>query len=286
MPVKETPRSRTVLVTGASSGIGEATARLLAEQGFTVGIVARRGSRLRRVIQDCKRCSSGSQMWVADLSDPQAAAELALSVWDELGGLDVLVNNAAAPMRRHVAKLTLAEVERTMAINYFSPVAMTLAILPRMLARSSGTIVNVSSLGGRLGIANEAAYSASKFALCGWSESMAVDLSGTGVRVRLILPGAVDTEIWNQPGNDPPLYNGPKVAASEVAAGILSAIESNHFEHYLPDMKAIVEMKTSDIDAFMQGMTALGHERSDVSKENANVDENRIEGLTAKEHHR
>ena len=79
-------------------------------------------------------------------------------------------------MRRHVTQLTMAEVERTMRINYFSPVAISLAVLPRMLARDSGTIVNVSSLGGRLGIATEAAYSGSKFALAGWSESMAIDL--------------------------------------------------------------------------------------------------------------
>ena len=80
--------------------------------------------------------------------------------------------------------------------------AITLALLPRMLERRSGTIVNVSSIGGRLGIAPEAAYCASKFALAGWSESLAADLVGTGVAVRLVLPGAIDTEIWDQPDND------------------------------------------------------------------------------------
>ena len=85
----------------------------------------------------------------------------------------MVVNNAAVPMRRHVTRLTMDEVERTMRINYFSPVAISLAVLPRMLERSAGTIVNVSSLGGRLGITAEAAYSGSKFALAGWSESMA-----------------------------------------------------------------------------------------------------------------
>ena len=99
-----------------------------------------------------------------------------------------------------------------MAVNYFSPVAITLALLPRMLERGTGTIVNVSSLGGRLGIVNEAAYSASKFALAGWSESLAADLLGSGVSVRLVLPGAIDTEIWDQPDNDPPDYDGPSGA--------------------------------------------------------------------------
>jgi short-subunit dehydrogenase len=144
-----------------------------------------------------------------------------------------------------------------MTTNYFSPVAITLALLPRMLARRSGTIVNVSSVGGRLGIATEAAYSGSKFALAGWSEALAMDLSGTGVHVKLILPGAIDTEIWDQPDNDAPLYDGPKDPPSGIAQGIADAIDSESFEHYLPDMKAVIEMKTSDIDGFMRGMRAM-----------------------------
>ena len=150
----------------------------------------------------------------ADLSDPAAAADLALEIWDHFGGLDVVINNAAVPMRRHVSRLTMAEVERTMRINYLSPVAISLAVLPRMLERKSGTIVNVSSLGGRLGITTEAAYSGSKFALAGWSESMAIDLDRSGVSVKLILPGAIDTEIWDQPDNDAPLYDGRKESPS------------------------------------------------------------------------
>ena len=163
-------------------------------------------------------------------------------------------------MRRHATALTMKEVERTMTTNYFSPVAITLAVLPRMLARRSGMIMNVSSLGGRLGIATEAAYSGSKFALAGWSESLAMDLEGTGVRVKLVLPGAIDTEIWDQPDNDAPLYDGPKEPPSVIARGMADAIESDAFEHYLPDMKAVVEMKTSDIDAFMVGMRAMNNQ--------------------------
>jgi short-subunit dehydrogenase len=127
---------------------------------------------------------------------------------------------------------------------------MSLALLPDWLARGAGCVVNVSSLGGRVPIANESAYCASKFALCGWTETMAVDLHGTGVEVKLVLPGPIDTEIWDQPGNDPPLYDGPLEPAATVAAGIAAAIEGDRFEHYLPDMKGVVEFKTGDPDAF------------------------------------
>ncbi len=254
---------RTVLVTGASSGIGAALARALARRGDTVALVARRVDRLDAVLADCHATSPASARWAADLSDPEAAANLALEIWDHYGGLDVIVNNAAVPMRRHVTRLSMAEVERTMRINYFSPVAITLAVLPRMLELGSGTIVNVSSLGGRLGITAEAAYSGSKFALAGWSESLAVDLDRTGVSVKLILPGAIDTEIWDQPDNDAPLYDGPKEPPEEIAAAMVDAIDSEKFEHYLPDMKAVIEMKTADIDSFLVGMRALSEHGSD-----------------------
>jgi short-subunit dehydrogenase len=247
-------------VTGASSGIGAAVARELAARGDTVALVARRAERLDEVLAECRRSSPASERWAADLSDPTKAAELALDIWDHYAGLDVVVNNAAVPMRRHVTRLTMYEVERTMRINYLSPVAIALALLPRMLERKAGTIVNVSSLGGRLGITAEAAYSGSKFALAGWSESTAIDLDGTGVSIKLILPGAIDTEIWDQPDNDDPLYDGPKESPASIAGPLVDAVDSARFEHYLPDMKAVIEAKTSDIDAFMVGMRAINNQ--------------------------
>lgn len=245
------------IVTGASSGIGAALARELARRGTTVALVARRAERLEAVLADCLPAAAGSRCYPADLSDPEAAAALALRIWDDLGGVDVLVNNAGVPLRRPVQRVTMDEVRRAMTINYLSPVAMTLALLPRMLDRGSGVVVNVSSLGGRLGIPTEAAYCGSKFALAGWSESMAADLAGTGVSVRLVLPGAIETEIWDQPGNDAPVYDGPKEPPEGIAAGIADAIDGTRFEHYIPDLKPIVEAKTADFDAFLAGMAAM-----------------------------
>jgi short-subunit dehydrogenase len=245
---------RSVLVTGASSGIGAALAPLLAERGARVGIVARRKDRLEEVLE---RCGSDARMWTADLGDLDGAVEVVREADEHFGGLDVLVNNAGMPKRRHVTALTPEEVEETMRVNYLSPVRMTLALLPGMLERGRGCIVNVTSLGGRLGIKHEAAYCASKYALTGFSESMHVDLFDTPVDVRLVLPGAIDTEIWDQPDNEDPIYDGPKETAESVAEGIVAAIEGDQFEHYLPDMKAIVEMKTTDVDGFLAGVASM-----------------------------
>jgi short-subunit dehydrogenase len=253
----------TVLLTGASSGIGATLAPMLAERGATVGLVARRADRLAEVLERCRAHSPGSRMWAADLGDTDAAEALALAAWDDLGHIDVLVSNAAAPKRRHVTKLTLDELRATMALNFETPVRMSLALLPRMLERDRGCIVNVSSFGGRAGIIDETAYCASKFALCGWSESMALDLWHTGVDVRLIIPGPIATEIWDAPDNDPAVYDGPLEPPEVVAEGIIAAIEGDAFEHYLPDMRDLAVFKTQDPDTFLAGAVAFADERAE-----------------------
>ena len=244
-----------VLITGASSGVGAATARLFARSGHTVGIVGRRAERLHAVLADCLATAPESRAWVADLGDLELAEGIADEADQAFGGIDVLINNAAVPKRMPVPELTPAMVEDVMRVNYFSPVRMTLRLLPRMLARRAGTIVNVASMGGRLGIPQEAAYCASKFALTGWSEAMAIDLHGTGVKVRLIQPGPIDTDIWDRPGERAALIEVPKEPPELVARGMLDALASETFEHYLPDMKAVVDFKESDLDGYI-AMTA------------------------------
>jgi short-subunit dehydrogenase len=234
----------TALVTGASSGIGAALARRLAADGWTVGITGRRADKLDAV--------PAARRWVLDLVDLDAAERLAVEAWDELGPIDVLVNNAGTPKRRPAAELTPADVESTMAVNFFAPARMTLALLPRMLERGSGTIVNVGSMGGRVGIAHEAAYNASKFALSGWSEGLAIDLAGSGVAIRLIQPGPIDTDIWDRPGEERAIYDGPLEPPEVVADGIVAALDGDRFEHFLPDLSAVVAYKNGDVDGWIR----------------------------------
>jgi short-subunit dehydrogenase len=254
-----------VLVTGASSGIGAALAELLAARGATVGLIARREDRLQTVLEACSRHSPASRYWAADLADLERAERVMHEAWDAFGTVDCLVNNAGIPKRTPVARLTPSDVAHVMDVNFHAPVRMTLALLPLWLERGAGCVVNVSSLGGRLPIAHEAAYCASKFALCGWSETMAVDLHGSGVEVKLMLPGPIDTEIWDQPDNDAAAFNGPFVPAVECAAAIMAGMEDDGFEYYVPPefpggfgtQHAMVVNKTADTDAFVTMMGAL-----------------------------
>lgn len=253
-----------ILITGASSGIGAELAPLLASQGATVGIVARRQDRLEAVLEKCRGYTPKSKLWVADLSDLAQAKKVVFDAHNYFDGVDCLVNNAAIPKVTSIDRLTTSDIESVMKVNFLSPVEMTLALLPHWLERGSGCVVNVSSLGGRVGIAHEAAYCSSKFALCGWSESMAIDLAGTGVEVKLILPGPIETEIWNLPDNETALYSGPLVPVSQCAASIAAAIEDEGFEFYCPPefpdggkQYDIVVGKASNIDQFIAAVGSM-----------------------------
>jgi NAD(P)-dependent dehydrogenase (short-subunit alcohol dehydrogenase family) len=243
-----------VLVTGASSGIGAALAIALARHGATVGICARRADRLDEVLAACQAHSPDSKRWVIDLAELGGLDAFARQVDDELGGIDVLVNNAGIPKRRHVRDLTPEVVDQVMAINYASPVRLTLALLPRMLERGRGRVLNVSSIAARLGPPREAAYCASKAALTAWSESMRIDLDGTGVDVQVVNPGVIDTELFHLPDNEVSLADLPAEKPDDMAEAIIEHLRGDTFELWFPGwFKDVAAAKANDIDGFMAG---------------------------------
>lgn len=258
-----------VLVTGASTGIGAATARALGAAGARVGLVARRQELLEQVAKETTDAGSPDvAIWSADLSDLALAERIAVEAWERFDGLDGLVNNAGAPKRKHVTRLTADEVEQIMTLNYFSPVRMTLALLPLMRARGKGVIVNVASLAGRVAPPREAAYAGSKFALNGFSEVMAVDLYDEPITIRAIQPGPIDTPIWGDvPGNEPPAYTGDFYPPEDCAVAILDAMTGEGFERYIPpELKDIAAMKGQDVDGFIAGSAAFARDPDVVEK--------------------
>jgi short-subunit dehydrogenase len=243
-----------VLVTGSSSGIGAGLAEALARAGATVGLVARRTDRLAEVLERCREHAPASRMWVADLADPSAVDELAVAAMTELGGVDMLVNNAGIPKRRHVTALDAATVDALMNINYSSPVRLTLALLPQMLERGEGRIVNVSSVAATLSPPGEAAYAATKAAITVFSECMAVDLWDTGVKVTVIYPGVVDTELFTLPDNDPFVAQVESITVDEAVATILAGVAADAAQVYVPAWFGdVASSKAANVEQFLAG---------------------------------
>jgi NAD(P)-dependent dehydrogenase (short-subunit alcohol dehydrogenase family) len=246
---------KNVLVTGASSGIGAGLAEGFARAGAKVGICARREPELRDVLARVREHSPDSTMWAVDLADLDGVEAFARRASADLGGIDVLVNNAGIPKRRRVTELDPATVEAVMAINYFSPVRLTLALLPELIERS-GRIVNISSVAARLGPPSEAAYTASKAALTGWSESMQVDLgvAGTDVLVHVVNPGVIDTPLFHLPDNDESFADIEALPVEAMVEPVLQQLDAGTFEIYVPGWFAdVVGGKFPDTGAFLAG---------------------------------
>jgi short-subunit dehydrogenase len=252
--VAETFEGRRVLITGGSSGIGAGLAEAFAAAGATVGIAARRRDRLSEVLERCRAHSPGSAMWVADLSDPMAVEKLAHEATLQFGGIDILVNNAGIPKRRHVTQLDATTVESVMTINYLSPVRLTLALLPQMLERGSGQIVNVSSVAAPLSSPGESAYDASKAALAVFSEAIAVDLWDSGIKITVVYPGVVDTELFTLPDNDPFAGGVEAITVDEAVQAILAGVAAADLSVYVPEYFAELAVgKAQNPSGFLAG---------------------------------
>jgi uncharacterized protein len=188
--------ARVMVVTGASSGIGEATARLLArEAGAAIVLVARREDRLRALAAELPAPTS---FVAVDLLDGDAPARVRAHVQERHGALHLLVNNAGAAWRGTFAEGGWENVRRTMAINFDAQVRLTEELLPLLRASAPSAIVNVASTAGRVARPGSGAYSASKFALAGWSDALWAEERPHGVHVGLVLPGFIATEGFPQ----------------------------------------------------------------------------------------
>jgi NAD(P)-dependent dehydrogenase (short-subunit alcohol dehydrogenase family) len=243
-----------VLVTGGSSGIGAALAEAFAAAGATVGICARRADRLDEVLGRCLAHAPGCRRWTVDLADPEQVDRLAEVAVAELGAVDVLVNNAGIPFRRHVTRLTPEDVDRVMALNYLSPVRLTQRLLPHLLDRPEARIVTIASVAATLSSPGEAAYDASKAALAVFSEAMAIDLWDTGVKVLVVYPGLVATELIDAPGNDPIVAGVEAIDVAEVPPAVLRALAEDQVECYVPEWFAdIARGKAANVAGFLAG---------------------------------
>jgi short-subunit dehydrogenase len=238
------------VVTGASSGIGEATVRRLTADGWRVLAVARREERLREL---------GTEYVAADLTTEEAPARVREAVVERLGGrLDLLVNNAGSAERAAFADGGYANVRRTMELNFDSVLRLTQELLPILRASAPSSIVNVSSVAGRVASPKQGAYAASKFALAGWTDSLYLEEKRHGVHVGLVLPGFVATEGFPQSQLTRRAATRWIVSTPEkVADAILDAGPGGRAERIVPRPYALVPL----LRALAPGLVRRGASR-------------------------
>lgn len=212
-------QGKVALVTGASSGIGEATARALAAEGAAVAVAARRVDRLRTLGDELTAAGAKVHVVELDVTDEQAVDEAVHSTVEALGGLDILVNNAGVMLLGPIEGADTTDWTRMIDTNVLGLMHMTRAALPHLL-RSKGTIVQMSSIAGRVVVRNAAVYQATKFAVGAFSETLRQEVAERGVRVVLIEPSTTDTELRQH------ITHAPTKAAYEERVSRMRTLQS------------------------------------------------------------
>jgi NAD(P)-dependent dehydrogenase (short-subunit alcohol dehydrogenase family) len=186
---------RTAVVTGASRGIGRAIASALDRAGAQVALVARSRDALAAVAASL---AHAPVILEADLAEPDAPNEVARRALDALGHVDALVNNAGVGVRQPSVELDARTIDRLLHVNVRGLLLLTTALLPSMVARRSGSIVNVSSVSSQVGTPRRAAYAASKGAVDALTRSLAMEFGPHGIRINCVAPGVITTEMWER----------------------------------------------------------------------------------------
>ena len=219
------PHGLTALVTGATAGLGRAVAKRLAEDGFTVIVVGRNADRGAETVQEITEAGGRARFVAANLDNPDDIQRLAL----EAGDIDVLVNNAGHSVWRPTEELKVEEFDSLFASNVRAPYFLVAAFAPAMAARGTGSIINIGSMSGSLGLPGGAAYGATKAALASLTRAWTAEYSPRGVRINTVAPGPVYTrpearELFDAIGETTALHRAAQPAEiAEVVAFLASS---------------------------------------------------------------
>lgn len=220
-------QGRVALVTGASRGIGPVIAEALLAEGMRVALSARSAADLESVRGRLDPSGERVAVFPADIADGASAGRLIEDASRHWGVLDVLVNNAGVEQVSEFVETDFAAIEQMVRLNIVATVRMTQLALPGMLERRSGHVVNVASLAGLAPVPFNAVYSATKHAVVGFSESLRLELEGSGVSVSAVCPGYVrEAGMFSRHGRRPPALTGSS-SPQDVARAVISAIKSD-----------------------------------------------------------
>ena len=230
-------KNKIVLITGASSGIGEAAAIEFAKNGASLILVGRRKEKLTEVEKKLSKYNTQLLVCPCDVSKKSEVKEMCKTVLEKFDRIDILVNNAGFGIYGKILDLDIDEIESQMATNYFGMVYCIKNFLPKMLEQKSGHIVNVASVAASFGLPGIASYCASKFAMLGFSEGLQHELKDSGVRVTVVSPIMVKTNFFDHPSFDSMSKNPSTAISSEsVAKAILKAANSSRLEIIVPSI--------------------------------------------------
>ncbi len=231
-------KNKVVVITGASSGIGEATAIEFAKRGAHTVLVARRKEKLLEVEKKLSSFSGSSFVCQCDVSNKEQVTEMSKKILDKFGRIDILVNNAGFVIYGKVNELSTEEIVAQMETNYFGMIYCTKALLPQMLEQHSGHIVNVASVGASFGVPGIASYCATKYAMLGFSEGLRHELDGTGVGLTVVSPIMVRTPLFDHPSfeNFSKFSTGISLSSKTVAKTIIKASNSSRLELVVPSV--------------------------------------------------
>ena len=234
-------KNKVVVITGASSGIGEAAAEQFAKKGANVVLVARRKEKLEQVEKKLAKHSVKTLVQVCDVSDKDQVKQLSDKVIETFSQIDVLVNNAGFVIYGKVEELSIEDIESQMQTNYFGMVNCTKSFLPHFLKQNSGHIVNVASVGGSFSIPGVASYCATKFAMLGFSEGLHHELHGKNIGVTVVSPIMVRTSLFDHPSfkNFTKYATGISLSSETVANAIIKAANSPRLEIVVPSIVRI-----------------------------------------------
>lgn len=231
-------KGKTVWVTGASSGLGEALCKALARYGANVVLSARRKDELDRVAEECAKSGSGSFMVLPlDAGNLKNADELTSKVIEKFGRIDILINNAGIGQRAYVHEAPHETERQIMEVNYFGVVTLTRAVLAQMKKQGGGSIVAISSIMGKMGYPGRSSYSSSKHALHGYYESLRIEEHQNNIQVQIICPGYIKTNVslnavTKTGSSHKKMDKGQSrgMSADKAAQIVLNAIKSGKFE--------------------------------------------------------
>jgi short-subunit dehydrogenase len=256
--------SKLVLITGASSGIGEATAKRYGASGAHVLLLARNADRLRAVAETIRREGGSAAPYPADLTDAGAIAETSARIEREAGTPDILINNAGSGRWLPLVETTAEDALHMIEVPYLAAFNLTRAFLPAMLARRSGAIACVTSPASYLVWPNASAYIAARHALLGFTEALRADVKGTGIDITLVVLGTVETPYWeHNPGSRErvPVGNpvlAPVLSPEQAAEAIFRGVEGRKRRVVRPASLAALFL----LNAFAPGLVARQLRRS------------------------